>query len=253
MRSCLTTFETSNRSGHLIYGFTCIFWILHIVKWMMEFGVLWICSKPFHAHEITECCFQLALQQTNKKRYKVYYNTESITILVKVSFGKILNSEMPNAESQSNKTLSLSTVVIVFRAPFTCGNHYILSAGLKENRAAASWRSARESASWPQLSTGPSVFAQRGFVIVGPQALSAPPLTLSPKTQIQPRSDQEHTAMISVGDLSTPCRLRKVCYSSLFRLYVDGGCVKSIWLLILHFLDTPEIHQTYLGWPTHRP
>lgn len=135
---------------------------------------------------------------------------------------------MPNTESQSNKTLSLSTVVIVFRAPFACGNHYILSAGLKENRAAASWRSARESASWPRLSTGPSVFAQRGFVIVGPQAPSAPPLTLSPKTQVQPGGDQEHTGTISVGDLSTPCRLRKVCYISPFRLPVDGGCVKSI-------------------------
>lgn len=42
------------------------------------------------------------------------------------------------------------------------------------------------------------MFAQRGFVIVGPQALSAPPLTLSPKTRVQPTADQEHTAMISV-------------------------------------------------------
>lgn len=38
------------------------------------------------------------------------------------------------AEIQGNKTLGLSTVVIVIWAPFTCGNHYILSAGLKKKK-----------------------------------------------------------------------------------------------------------------------
>lgn len=94
---------------------------------------------------------------------------------------------------------------------------------------------------------GPLSVCTKRFCYCRTPGSVGPPLTLSPKTQVQPRTDQEHTAMISVGDLSTPCRLRKVCYSSLFRLYVDGGCVKSIWLLILHFFDTPEIHQTYLG------
>lgn len=72
-----------------------------------------------------------------------------------------------------NKTPGLSTVVVVTQAPFTCGNHYILSAGLKENRPAMSCRSAPDSAAWPSLSAGPSLLLQRGFVIAEPRALSA--------------------------------------------------------------------------------
>lgn len=79
------------------------------------------------------------------------------------------------------------------------------------------------------------------------------PGSVGPSTDTQPKNTSSaHSRSRTHGhdlcsDLSTPCRLGKVSYSSLFRLYVDGGCVKSILLLILHFLDTPDIHQTYLG------
>lgn len=94
----------------------------------------------------------------------------------------------------------LSTVVIVIWAPFTCGNHYILSAGLKKKKTGLlRVGDLRENPLRDLVSQrAPSVFAQRGFVIVGPQALSAPPPTLSLSlcgTQVQPKADQEHTGV----------------------------------------------------------
>lgn len=92
-----------------------------------------------------------------------------------------------------NKTPGLSTVVVVTPAPFTCGNHYILSAGLKENRPARELQiCSRFRCVTQSLSGALTVFTKRFCYCRTPGSVG-PPLTLA--HFLCGRADTGHTCI----------------------------------------------------------